>query len=140
MRFCFRQVFSLILGALVLAILVFVLLFTGLITLIPTAVSGFVFFTLVSALAGGGLLVLTTSVLQADRTPALINAWLCCGDLAGVAAIGAIFSSLITSLTVSLGIGLYIGVALVFFFLFLFFGSLLCLLRRYVTTCNNCNR
>ena len=140
MRFCFRQIFGLVLGALALAILAFVLLFTGLITLVPAAASGFVFFTLVSVLAGGGLLALITAVLQADRSPALINAWMCCGDLAGVAAIGAIFTSLITSLTVSLGIGLYIGVALVFFFLFLFLGSLLCLLRRYVTTCNNCNR
>jgi len=36
------------------------------------------------------------------------------------------------------GIGLWIGVSLLFFFLFLFFGALICLIRRYVTTRFNC--
>lgn len=133
MRLCCRQVLALALGALALGILVFFLLFTGTLTLVPAAVSGIVFFTLVSVLAGGGLLALTAGVLRAARSPALTDAWLCCGEAAAVSALGALLTALITSLTVSLEIGLYLGVALCFFFLFLFFGSLVCFLRRYLT-------
>ena len=139
MRICCRQVFALVLGALTLGILVFFLLFTGTLTLVPAAASGTVFFTLVSLFSGGGLLVLVLGVLQANRTPALTDAWLCCGEAAAISALGALLTALITSLTVSLEIGLYIGVALSFFFLFLFFGSLICFLRRYLTARFNSN-
>ena len=133
MRFCCRQILALALGALALGILVFFLLFTGTLILAPAAVSGIVFFTLISVLAGFGLLVLLSGVLRAERSPALADAWLCCGEAAAISALGALLTALITSLTVSLEIGLFIGVALCFFFLFLFFGSLICFLRRYVT-------
>jgi len=133
MRFCCRQVLALALGALALGILVFFLLFSGILTLVPAAAGGIVFFTLISVLAGGGLLAPLSGVLRAERSPALADAWLCCGEAAAISALGALLSSLITSLTVSLGIGLFIGVALCFFFLFLFFGNLICLARRYVT-------
>ena len=133
MRFCCRQVLALALGALALGILVFFLLFTGTLTLVPAAAGGIVFFTLISALTGGGLLTLLLGILRAERSPALTDAWLCCGEAAAISALGALLTSLVTSLTVSLEIGLFIGVALCFFFLFLFFGSLICFLRRYVT-------
>lgn len=133
MRFCCRQVLAIGLGALALAILVFFLLFTGTLTLVPGAASGFVFFSLTTLLSGGALLTLLLSVLRAERSPALAEAWLCCGEAAAISALGALLTSLITALTVSLEIGLYIGVALVFFFLLLSFGSLVCFLRRYVT-------
>lgn len=133
MKFCFRQALGLVLGALGLGVLVFLLLFTGLLTLVPTSVGGIVFFTLVSLLSGGGLLVLALGVLYAERSAALADGWICCGELAGIGALGALITSLITSLTVSLEVGLYIGTALVFAFLFLFFGAALCFLRRYVT-------
>ena len=134
MRFCFRQALGLVLGALGLGVLVFLLLFTGLLTLVPAAAGGIVFFTIASLLSGGGLLALLLGVLRAERSPALG------GGLAGIGAVGAVFTSLIASLTVSLEVGLYIGTALVFAFLFLFFGAVLCFLRRYVTVrfSNNC--
>ena len=133
MKFCIRQALGLVLGALVLGILVFFLLFTGLLTVVPSTSVGIVFFTLTSLGSVGVLLVLVLGVFAADRTPALADGWLCCGELAGIGAIGTLLASLITLLTVSLGVGLYLGVALVFFFLFLTLGTLLCLLRRYVT-------
>jgi len=134
MKYCCRQVLAIALGALALAILVFFLLFTGTLTLVPAAVSGVVFFTLAAVLSGGGLLVLLLATLRAERTPALGDAWLCCGEAAAISALGALLTALITSLTVSLEVGLYIGTALCFFFLFLFFGSLICFVRRYVTS------
>lgn len=133
MRFCCRQILAIALGALALAILVFFLLFTGTLTLVPATASGFVFFTVTSLLSGSGLLALLLSVLRAERSAALAEAWLCCGEATAISALGALLTSLITSLTVSLEIGLYIGVALVFLFLFLFFGTLICFLRRYTT-------
>jgi len=133
MRFCIRQALGLVLGALLLGILVFVLLFTGLLTLVPAAASGIVFFTLASLLSGGGVLALALGVLRTERTPALTDAWLCCGEAAAISALAALLTSLLTALTVSLEVGLYLGVSLSFFFLFLFFGFLICFLRRYVT-------
>ena len=123
------------LGGLALSVLVFVLLFTGTLTLVPATALGIVFFSLLALISGGGLLALAAGVLRANRSPALADAWLCCGELAGVGALGALLTSLVTFLTTSLEVGLYIGVALSFFFLFLFFGGLLCFLRRYVTAC-----
>lgn len=74
MRVCCRQILAIALGALTLGILVFFLLFTGTLTLVPAAAGGIVFFTLVSLLSGGGLLVLLRSVLDAERSPALADA------------------------------------------------------------------
>lgn len=139
MRICLLKSLALILGGLALGILVFVLLFTGLLTLVPTAASGIVFFALVVILAGSGLLALTAGVLRADRTPALADAWICYGELAAIGAVGTLLTALITFLTVSLEVGLYIGVALVFFFLFLFLSGLICFLQRYLTVRFNCN-
>jgi len=139
MRACIRQAAALVLGGLALAVLVFFLLFTGMITLVPTAVGGIVFFTLVSVISAAAILALVVGVLLADRTPALADAWLCCGEVAAVGAFGALLTSLLTSLTVSLEVGLFVGVAVIFFFLTLLFGGLFCLVRRYVTArFNNC--
>ena len=138
MRSCIRQAAALVLGGLALGVLVFFLLFTGLITLVPTAVGGIVFFTLVSVISAAAVLTLTVGVLLADRTPALADAWLCCGEISMVGAFGALLTSLLTALTVSLEVGLFVGVAVIFFFLTLLFGGLFCLARRYVTArfCN----
>jgi len=138
MRACIRQAAALALGGLALGVLVFFLLFTGLVTLVPAAVGGIVFFTLVSVLSAAAILTLTLGVLRADRTPALADAWLCCGQVSAVGAIGALLTSLLTSLTVSLGVGLFVGVAVTFFFLTLLFGGLFCFLRRYVTARFSC--
>ena len=139
MRICLLKSLALIFGGLALGILVFVLLFTGLLTLVPSAASGIAFFALVVVLAGSGLLALAAGVLRADRTPALADAWLCCGELASIGAVGTLLTALITFLTVSLEVGLYIGVALIFFFLFLFLSGVICFLRRYLIVRFNCN-
>jgi hypothetical protein len=96
---------------------------------------GIAFFSLVTLISAGGLLTLTLAIPVARRSPALADAWLCCGMLAGVGAVGALVTSLLTFLSASLEIGLFIGVALIFIFLFLMTAGLLCFLRRYVTTC-----
>ena len=139
MRICFLKSLTLVLGGLALGILVFILLFTGVLTIVPATAIGIVFFALAAALAGGGLLALAAGILLADRTPALVDAWLCCGELAAIGAIGTLLTALITFLTVSLEVGLYIGVALTFFFLFLLLGGTVCFLRRYLTVRFNCN-
>ena len=139
MRICFLKSLALILGGLALGILVFLLLFTGVLTLIPSTAIGIAFFALVVILAGGGLLALAAGVLHTDRTPALADAWLCCGELAAIGAAGTLLTALITFLTVSLEVGLYIGVALVFLFLFLFLSGVICFLRRYLTVRAHCS-
>lgn len=131
MRSCIRQTLTLALGALALAVLVFLLLFFGVLAIVPTAASGIVFFTLVVLLAGGGLLALALGVLLAEQTPELRESWLCCGETAGISAVGAVLTALVTALTTSLEVGLFLGVSACVFFLTLFFGSVLCFLRRY---------
>lgn len=138
MKPCLLQTLALVLGGLALGILVFLLLFTGVLTLTPATVPGVLFFLLAALLAGGGLLLTVYGLLRSDRTPALADAWLCCGQTAAAGALGALLTSLSTLLTTSLEVGLYIGVALVFFFLFLFFGGLICLAWRYVTARFGC--
>lgn len=138
MRFCFSQILALVLGGLALGILTFVLLFTGVLALVPAAALGIVFFALVILLSGGGLLVLTAAILRSERTPALADAWLCCGELSAIGALGALLTSLITFLTTSLEVGLFIGVSLTVFFLFVFFGGLVCFVRRYLTARFDC--
>lgn len=138
MRACIRQAAALVLGGLALGVLVFFLFFTGMLTLVPAAAGGIVFFTLVSVIAAAAVLTLTAGVLQAERTPALADAWLCCGELSVVGGLGALLTSLLTSLTVSLEVGLFVGVAVTFFFLVLLFGGLICFLRRYVTARFHC--
>lgn len=138
MRCCIRQTAALALGGLALGVLVFFLFFTGLLTLVPAAVGGIVFFTLVSVIAAAAVLTLTAGVLRADRTPALADAWLCCGETAMIGGLGALLTSLLTSLTASLEVGLYVGIAVTVFFLVLLFGGLVCFLRRYVTARFSC--
>jgi len=138
MRNCILRTLSLVLGGLALGILVFVLLFTGVLTLVPTTPLGIVFFALTTLLAGGGMLAFLLAVPRAERTPALAGAWLCCGQLSLIGALGTVLTSLITLLSVSLEVGLYIGVALVFAFLFLFLGGLICFLRRYLLARCHC--
>ena len=133
MRTCTHQTVCLLLGGLALGVLVFFLFYTGLVTLAPAAVGGIVFFTLVSVIAAAAVLALTAGVLLAERTPALADAWLCCGQTAFIGGAGTLAASLLTSLTVFTEVGLYVGVAVVFFFLVLLFGGLVCFLRRYVT-------
>ena len=77
--------------------------------------------------------------LLADRTPALADAWLCCGEASAVGALGALLTALITALSTASGVGLHIGAALCCAFLALMAGGILCFLRRYVTTRFTCS-
>lgn len=132
MKSCLLQTLALVLGGLTLGILVFLLLFTGVLALTPATVPGIVFFILAILLAAAGLLLALYALLRSERTAALADAWLCCGQTAAAGAVGTVLTGLVTLLTTLPEIGLYIGVALMFFFLFLLLGGLFCLARRYV--------
>lgn len=130
---CIRQTAALVLGGLALGVLIFFLFYTGLVTLSPASVSGIAFFALISALAAAAVLALAVGVLLANRTPALADAWICCGQVSIAGGVGTLLASLLTAQTVSTETGLYAGVAVIFFFLTLLLGGLICFLRRYVT-------
>ena len=85
-----------------------------------------------------GLLAYLLGGLLADRTPALADAWLCCGEASAAGALGALLTALITALSASSGVGLHIGAALCCAFLALMGGGILCFLRRYVTVRFTC--
>ena len=125
MKRCFCYLLTLVLGSLAVGGLVFALLRTDVLTL--TAAAGL-----------GGLLAYLLGGLLADRTPALADAWLCCGEASAVGALGALLTALITALSTASGVGLHIGAALCCAFLALMGGGILCFLRRYVTTRFSC--
>lgn len=135
MKICCRRTLLLLGAALAMGILVLILLYTGVLTLSPVSMVGRVFFPVAAVLSGGGLLGWLLALLLAERTPALGDAWFCCGELSAIGAAGALLISLVTWLTASLEILLYIGAALLFACLLLFAGGLLCFLRRYLTAC-----
>ena len=138
MRRCFCYLLALVLGSLALGGLVFALLRTGVLALTPSSPAALVFFGL-AALAGlSGLLDYLLGVLRADRTPALADAWLCCGEASAAGALGALLTALIAVLSASSGVGLEIGAALCCAFLALMAGGILCFLRRYVTARFTC--
>ena len=133
MKRCFCYLLTLVLGSLAVGGLVFALLRTD---ATPTAL----FFFAATAAAGlGGLLAYLLGGLLADRTPALADAWLCCGEASAVGALGALLTALITALSTASGVGLHIGAALCCAFLALMAGGILCFLRRYVTTRFTCS-
>ncbi len=133
MRRCFCYLLALVLGSLALGGLVFALLRTGVLTLAPATAAADLFFGVTAAAGLGGLLAYLLGVLRADRTPALADAWLCCGEASALGALGALLTALITSLSAASGVGLEIGAALCCAFLALMAGGILCFLRRYVT-------
>ena len=133
MKRCFCYLLALVLGSLALGGLVFALLRTGVLTLAPAAVETRIFFGASAAAGLGGLLAYLLGVLRADRTPALADAWLCCGEASAIGALGALLTGLITALSAASGVGLEIGAALCCAFLALMGGGILCFLRRYVT-------
>ena len=133
MRRCFCYLLALVLGSLALGGLVFALLRTGVLTLAPATAAADLFFGVTAATGLGGLLAYLLGVLRADRTPALADAWLCCGEASALGALGALLTALITSLSAASGVGLEIGAALCCAFLALMAGGILCFLRRYVT-------
>ena len=133
MRRCFCYLLALVLGSLALGGLVFALLRTGVLTLAPATAAADLFFGVTAAAGLGGLLAYLLGVLRADRTPALADAWLCCGEASALGALGALLTALITSLSAASGVGLEIGAALCCSFLTLMAGGILCFLRRYVT-------
>ena len=133
MRRCFCYLLALVLGSLALGGLVFALLRTGVLTLAPATAAADLFFGMTAAAGLGGLLAYLLGVLRADRTPALADAWLCCGEASALGALGALLTALITSLSAASGVGLEIGAALCCAFLALMAGGILCFLRRYVT-------
>lgn len=134
MKRCFCSLLILALGSLAVGGLVFALLRTGVLTLTPGTPAALLFFAL-AALAGlGGLLAYLLGALRADRTPALADGWLCCGEASALGALGALLTALITLLAAASGVGPEIGAALCCAFLTLMGGGILCFLRRYVTT------
>ena len=133
MRRCFCYLLALVLGSLALGGLVFALLRTGVLSLAPATAAADLFFGVTAATGLGGLLANLLGVLRADRTPALADAWLCCGEASALGALGALLTALITSLSAASGVGLEIGAALCCAFLALMAGGILCFLRRYVT-------
>ena len=133
MRRCFCYLLALVLGSLALGGLVFALLRMGVLTLAPATAAADLFFGVTAAAGLGGLLAYLLGVLRADRTPALADAWLCCGEASALGALGALLTALITSLSAASGVGLEIGAALCCAFLALMAGGILCFLRRYVT-------
>lgn len=134
MKRCFCYLLTLVLGSLAVGGLVFALLRTDVLTLTAATPTALFFFAATAAAGLGGLL----GGLLADRTPALADAWLCCGEASAVGALGALLTALITALSTASGVGLHIGAALCCAFLALMGGGILCFLRRYVTTRFSC--
>lgn len=135
MKRCFCYLLTLVLGSLAVGGLVFALLRTDVLTLTAATPTALFFFAATAAAGLGGLL----GGLLADRTPALADAWLCCGEASAVGALGALLTALITALSTASGVGLHIGAALCCAFLALMGGGILCFLRRYVTTRFTCS-
>ena len=139
MKRCFCYLLALVLGALAVGGLVFALLRVGRpdadCRLAPPRC---LFFAAAAAAGLGGLLAYLLGGLLADRTPALADAWLCCGEASAAGALGALLTALITALSASSGVGLHIGAALCCAFLALMGGGILCFLRRYVTVRFTC--
>ena len=131
MKRCFCYLLTLVLGSLAVGGLVFALLRTDVLTLTAATPTALFFFAATAAAGLGGLL--------ADRTPALADDWLCCGEASAVGALGALLTALITALSTASGVGLHIGAALCCAFLALMAGGILCFLRRYVTTRFTCS-
>ena len=141
MKRCCLYLLFLILGALALGILVFALLRTDVLSLSPGTSSAVAFFSAAAAAGLGGLLAFLLGMLRCcERSPALTDAWLCCGEASAAGAAGALLTALITSLSAASGIGFHIGIALCSAFLLLMAGGLLCFLRRYVTACYCCRQ
>ena len=151
MKRCFCYLLTLVLGSLAVGGLVFALLRTDVLTLTAATPTALFFFAATAAAGLGGLLAYLLGGLLADRTPALADAWLCCGEASAVGALGALLTlglyaggqalltALITALSTASGVGLHIGAALCCAFLALMAGGILCFLRRYVTTRFTCS-
>ena len=139
MKHCFCYLLTLVLGSLAVGGLVFALLRTDVLTLTAATPTALFFFAATAAAGLGGLLASLLGGLLADRTPALADAWLCCGEASAVGALGALLTALITALSTASGVGLHIGAALCCAFLALMAGGILCFLRRYVTTRFTCS-
>ena len=138
MKRCFCYLLALVLGALAVGGLVFALLRSGVLTLTAGSSAALLFFAAAAAAGLGGLLAYLLGGLLADRTPALADAWLCCGEASAAGALGALLTALIAVLSASSGVGLEIGAALCCAFLALMAGGILCFLRRYVTARFTC--
>ncbi len=112
MKRCFCYLLTLVLGSLAVGGLVFALLRTDVLTLTAATPTALFFFAATAAAGLGGLLAYLLGGLLADRTPALADAWLCCGEASAVGALGALLTALITALSTASGVGLHIGAAL----------------------------
>ena len=125
MKRCFCYLLTLVLGSLAVGGLVFALLRTDVLTLTAATPTALFFFAATAAAGLGGLLAYLLGGLLADRTPALADAWLCCGEASAVGALGALLTALITALSTASGVGLHIGAALCCAFLALMAGATL---------------
>ena len=132
MKRCFCYLLTLVLGSLAVGGLVFALLRTDVLTLTAATPTALFFFAATAAAGLGGLLAYLLGGLLADRTPALADAWLCCGEASAVGALGALLTALITALSTASGVGLHIGAALCCAFRALRAGGILCFWRRHV--------
>ena len=86
MKRCFCYLLTLVLGSLAVGGLVFALLRTDVLTLTAATPTALFFFAATAAAGLGGLLAYLLGGLLADRTPALADAWLCCGEASAVGA------------------------------------------------------
>lgn len=130
MRACCLQNLCLLLGSLSAALVVFLLLYFGVI--VPPFVGLIVFYSLAAAAGGLGLLAFTVGILLAQRSPALADAWRCCGDRAAFGAAGSLLVGLLSLLAIPYSLLSLVGAALCWGFLILFAGGLLCFLWRYL--------
>ena len=104
MKRCFCYLLTLVLGSLAVGGLVFALLRTDVLTLTAATPTALFFFAATAAAGLGGLLAYLLGGLLADRTPALADAWLCCGEASAVGALGALLTALITALSTASGV------------------------------------
>ena len=133
MRSCFPKTLSLVLGALGAAVLVLVLLESGVLSLSPGSAGAGLFFTAAGTFSLLGGLALVCGALHGERTPALAYAWLYWGRWIGTGVLGGVLTPLIFSLTASSGALVHVGTALCVCFLTVELGSLLGCAGKYAT-------
>lgn len=142
MRSCFLQKLCLVLGALGAAVLMLILLVTGVLALSPASSAARLFFTTAAVFSLLGGLALVCGTLHGERTPALAYAWLCWGREIGAGILGGVLTALVFSLTASSQALVHVGAALSVFFLTLMLGSLLGFAGKYAAArfCCRCGR
>lgn len=120
-------------AGLIIGFIVFYLLSIGCMYVSPYS------FFFISSIAVGtiSLLGFLIATLTAKKSKALKDAFCCCGNLAVIGGVGAVFVAFLTSIiSYCCFIIYFIGVALTIFFLTLLLGGIWCFLSTY----NNCEK